>query len=53
MYYYDEPQSRTVNITDLFDSSLNYTVLKYATKISNNNFTHNFAGMKGSALAIF
>ena len=53
MYYYDEPQLKTVNITDLFDSSLNYTVLKYATKISNNNFTRNFAGMKGSALAIF
>ena len=42
-----------VNITDLFDSSQNYTLLKYATKISNNNFTNNFAGMKGSALAIF
>ena len=52
-YYYEDPQTTLVNITDLFDSSLNYTLLKYATKIADNNFTNNFAGMKGSALAIF
>lgn len=30
-YYYDDPTNVTANITDVFDSSLNYTVLKYAT----------------------
>ena len=53
LYYYDDPTVVTANITDVFDSSLNYTVLMYATSITNNNFTLNFSGMKGSALAIF
>ena len=50
-YYYEDPTSKTDVIIDLFDSALNYTMLKYATRISNNNFTSNFAGMKGSAIA--
>ena len=52
-YYYDDPKVVTTTVSDIFDLSLSYTVLKYATKISNNNFYHNYAGMKGSALAIF
>ena len=30
-YYYEDPTLITSNITDLYDSTLNYTVLKYAT----------------------
>ena len=41
------------SITDLFDSSLTYTVKKYETIVSGNNFTRNYSGMKGSALAVF
>lgn len=43
----------TANITDLVDSSLNYTVLKYATQLTNNLFKHNHSGMKGTAVGIF
>lgn len=53
LYYYDDPVTKEVNITDLFNATHNYTLLKYATKVANNNFTSNFAGMKGSALAMF
>ena len=51
-YYYEDPKVTTANITDVYDSSLNYTVLKYATLVQNNNFTGNYAGMKGSAMAV-
>ena len=51
MYYYDDPATTTDSIADIFDPTQNtYTVLKYATVIQNNNFTQNYAGMKGSAL---
>ena len=39
-------------MTDLFDTTLNHTILKYATEVSNNTFVKNFAGMKGSALTM-
>ena len=52
MYYYDDPTLTTDTIADIFDpiSHPAYTVRKYATVISNNNFKQNYAGMKGSAL---
>ena len=53
IFYFDDPKTATDNITDIFDQSLNYTILKYATKIQNNSFLKNSAGMKGSALALF
>ena len=49
-YFYDDPETTTDTITDLFNSTITYTLLKYATKISSNNFTKNYAGMKGSAI---
>ena len=47
---YEDPVTKLDNITDVTDASRNFTVLKYATKISNNTFANNYAGMKGSAL---
>ena len=52
IYFYDDPATTTDTITDLYNSTNTYTLLKYATKISNNNFTKNYAGMKGSAIAM-
>ena len=40
-------------MTDIFDSTLEYTVFKYLTLVEGNNFTRNCSGMKGSALTIF
>ena len=36
----------------MFDTTLNHTILKYATEVSSNTFIKNFAGMKGSALTM-
>ena len=47
---YEDPRTISDNITDVTDASRNFTVLKYATKINNNTFANNYAGMKGSAL---
>ena len=35
-HYYDDPKTVTATIADIFDSSLSYTVHKYATRITNN-----------------
>ena len=51
-YYYEDPSTMTDIITDIYDSTVTYTVLKYATKITNNVFRKNYAGMKGSALVL-
>ena len=56
--YYEDPTETTSNVTDLFDydsSGLyrtNYTVMKYATYITNNTFTQNYSGKKGTALLV-
>ena len=52
LHFYDDPATVTDNITDLYNNETTYTLLKYATKIANNNFTKNYAGMKGSAIAM-
>ena len=31
LFYYDDPRTVQMNITDVFDAVTNYTVLKYAT----------------------
>ena len=51
LFYYDDPLLATADVTDLFDPTKNYTVQKYGTQIVGNNFTHNYSGMKGSAVA--
>lgn len=51
--YYTDPLTNTTNITDLIDPwNLNYTMLQYATVVTNNSFVRNYAGMKGTALLI-
>ena len=51
-YFYDDPTVVNDQITDLYDNETVYTLLKYATKIVNNNFTQNYAGVQGSAIAL-
>ena len=52
LYFYDDPATVTDSITDLYNNETTYTLLKYATKISSNYFTKNYAGIKGSAIAM-
>ena len=50
-FFYEDPAltEDTMNDTDLVE----LTVLKYATQVTNNEFSRNYAGMRGSALAMF
>ena len=40
-------------ITDLYDNNTTYELLKYATSVTNNNFTKNHAGTQGSAITMY
>ena len=40
------------HITDLYDASLSYEVFRYQTYVHDNTFRANYAGMRGSALAV-
>ena len=53
--YYEDPHSKYANLTDLTtiytsETHLNYSILEYGTLIRKNNFKHNFAGKKGTAI---
>ena len=40
------------NVSSNFNSSIYWSVLTYGTLIKDNTFSHNFAGMKGTALLL-
>ena len=56
--YFEDPTEITMNVTDLFDVykngsyRTNFTIMRYATHITNNTFMKNFSGKKGTALLI-
>ena len=56
--FYEDPKETTVNVTDLFDFDseglyrTNYTLMRYATYITNNTFINNMSGKKGTALLL-
>ena len=56
--YFEDPSTSVMNVTDLFDVDsdglyqTNYTVMKYATYITNNTFRNNMSGKKGTALLV-
>ena len=47
------PHEKKVVIDDLFEPKKDkYEVMAYGTVISNNTFSHNYSGMRGTALLI-
>ena len=51
-FYYDDPLTTYDYFEDLYDPKIKYKLLKYATHIKYNNFTSNYAGMKGTAVLL-
>ena len=48
----DDPSTSKVEIKDQYDDSKTFTLLKYGTMISNNTFSGNSSGKRGTALLI-
>ena len=48
----DDPSTHTSIVYDLFDTTREYEVLTYGTRIVNNTFSNNYSGKRGTALLI-
>lgn len=48
--YYEDPETTYDTITDIYDASVTYPVVKHASVYEYNTFSHNVAGMAGSAI---